>query len=79
MEHYLNHINTAIKKYWDMPAYCNFGAETFTYGDVAAGIEKYHILFKECGIKKDDKMPSVQEIQHSGESLSWLLSHMMLW
>jgi long-chain acyl-CoA synthetase len=39
-----------------MPAYCNFGAETFTYGDVAAGIEKYHILFKECGIKKDDKI-----------------------
>lgn len=56
MEHYLNHINTAIKKYWDMPAFCNFGAETLTYGDVATGIEKYHILFKECGIKKDEKI-----------------------
>ncbi len=56
MEHYLNHINAAIKKYWDSPALCNFGAETFTYGDIAKGIEKYHILFKECGIKKDDKI-----------------------
>ena len=56
MEHYLNHINASIKNYWDLPAYCNFGAETFTYGDVATGIEKYHILFKECGIKKDDKI-----------------------
>ena len=56
MEHYLNHINAAIKQYWDKPAFCNFGAETLTYGDVAAGIEKYHILFKECGIKKDDKI-----------------------
>jgi long-chain acyl-CoA synthetase len=56
MEHYLNHINAAIKKYWDSPALCNFGAETFTYGDIARGIEKYHILFKECGIKKDEKI-----------------------
>lgn len=56
MEHYLNHINTAIKRYWDVPAFCNFGAETFTYGDIAAGIEKYHILFKESGIKKDEKI-----------------------
>ena len=56
MEHYLNHINAAIKKYWDSPALCNFGAETLTYGDVAAGIEKYHILFNECGIKKDEKI-----------------------
>ena len=56
MEHYLNHINTSIKKYWDNPAFSNFGAETFTYGDIAAGIERYHILFKESGIKKDDKI-----------------------
>ena len=52
----MNHINTSIKKYWDNPAFSNFGAETFTYGDIAAGIERYHILFKESGIKKDDKI-----------------------
>lgn len=52
----MNHINTSIKKYWDNPAFCNFGAETLTYGDIAAGIERYHILFKESGIKKDDKI-----------------------
>ena len=52
----MNHINTSIKKYWDNPAFSNFGAETFTYGDMAAGIERYHILFKESGIKKDDKI-----------------------
>ena len=56
MEHYLNHINVAIKKYWESPALCNFGAETLTYGDIARGIEKYHIFFNECGIKKDDKI-----------------------
>ena len=54
-------IMEAIKKYWDMPAFCNFGAETLTYGDVATGIEKYHILFKECGIKKDEKIKHMIE------------------
>jgi long-chain acyl-CoA synthetase len=36
--------------------FTNFGANTLTYGDVATGIEKYHILFKECGIAKGDKI-----------------------
>ena len=66
MEHYLNHINASIKKYWDMPAFCNYGAETLTYGDVAAGIEKYHILFKENGIAKDDKIAIC-----AGNSAQW--------
>ena len=66
MEHYFNHINATIKKYWDSPAICNFGAETLTYGDIASGIEKYHILFKECGIKKDDKIAIC-----AGNSAQW--------
>ncbi|MBR2301312.1 MAG: AMP-binding protein [Bacteroidaceae bacterium] len=56
MEHYLTHINNALKRYWSMPALSNFGGETYTYGQVAEGIEKYHILFKECGIKKGDNI-----------------------
>ena len=56
MEHYLNHFANSVKKYWDKPMFTNFGANTLTYGDVACGIEKYHILFKECGIVKGDKI-----------------------
>ncbi len=56
MKHYLTHISDSIKKYWDNPALSNFGAETYTYGQLAEGIEKYHILFKECGIKKGDNV-----------------------
>ncbi|MBR3883949.1 MAG: AMP-binding protein [Bacteroidaceae bacterium] len=56
MKHYLTQISDSIKKHWDNPALSNFGAETYTYGQLAEGIEKYHILFKECGIKKGDNV-----------------------
>ena len=56
MEHYLNHFASSVKKHWELPMFTNFGANTITYGDVACGIEKYHILFKECGIEKGDKI-----------------------
>ena len=56
MKHYLNFIDEAIKNYWNEPAFTNYGGSTFTYGDVAAGIEKYHILFEKCNINKGDKI-----------------------
>ena len=56
MKHFLSYINDSIKKHWDLPAITNFGAETFTYGQMAEGIEKYHIFFEEAGVKKGDKI-----------------------
>ena len=50
------HINESIKKHWDMPALTNFGAQTYTYGQLAEGIEKYHIFFEKAGVKKGDKI-----------------------
>ena len=42
---------------WDLPAVSDYGTQTtLTYGQLAINIEKLHILFKECGIKKDDKI-----------------------
>lgn len=56
MIHYLTHINDAIKNNWNKPAITNYGAETYTYGQIADGIEKLHVLFEKCDIKKDDKI-----------------------
>ena len=53
--HFLNYVDEAIKKNWDRPAGSNYGAKTYTYGDMAAFIEKMHLLFEKCGIKKGDK------------------------
>jgi len=42
---------------WERPAVSDYGTDvTLTYGQLAINIEKLHILFKECGIKKDDKV-----------------------
>ena len=56
MVHFLNYVDDAIKKNWDKPAVSNYGANTYTYGEMAASIEKMHLFFAQCGIKKGDKI-----------------------
>lgn len=56
MVHYLTYINDSIKKNWDNPAITNYGGKTYTFAQIAEGIEKLHILFTESGIKKGDKI-----------------------
>ena len=56
MVHFFNYIDEAIKKNWDKPAVSNYGANTYTYAELAASIEKMHLLFDKCGIVKGDKI-----------------------
>lgn len=56
MVHFLNYIDEAIKKNWDKPAVSNYGANTYTYAALAESIEKMHLLFRECGISKGEKI-----------------------
>ena len=56
MKHFVSYFNDSVKKHWDLPAVTNFGKETYTYGQMAESIAKYHILFKETGIAKGDKI-----------------------
>ena len=47
----------SLKEHWELPAVTDYGTDvTLTYGQLAINIEKLHILFKECGIKKNDKI-----------------------
>ena len=47
----------SFKQHWNLPAYTDFGTDyTLNYSDVATWVEKIHILFEQCGIKKDDKV-----------------------
>jgi len=42
---------------WELEAVTDYGTDvTLTYGQLAINIEKLHILFKECGVKKNDKI-----------------------
>ena len=56
MIHYFTRLEGAIKANWERPALGNFRGETFTFGDLAKQIAKFHIFFEAIGIKKGDKV-----------------------
>ena len=49
-------IQDSIINNWDLDALTDYKGATLQFHDVARKIEKLHILFKECGIKKNDKI-----------------------
>lgn len=50
MEARLNAVfEKSFKENWDLPALSNFHGETFTYGQVAQQIAKYHQMWREAG------------------------------
>ncbi len=55
--HYLDFLQTTIRRDWKEPAMTDYddGGE-FTYGEMAERIAKIHVLFKEIGLKKGDKV-----------------------
>ena len=57
MEQSLNKIfENCFKEHWNYPALSNYKGESLHYKDVARRIEKLHIVFEECGLKKGDKV-----------------------
>ncbi|HOO42121.1 MAG TPA: AMP-binding protein [Bacteroidales bacterium] len=54
--HYLEYIHNSIVNAWDMPALTNYKKNSFTYGEMAQKIARYHILFEKMGLKKGDKI-----------------------
>lgn len=56
MKHYLEYLEQAMRDNWDKPCLSNYKGETFTFGDVATEIEKLHIVFRNNGVKKGDKI-----------------------
>ena len=54
--HYLERLQNATRKYWDKAALNSIGGESFTYGQMATQVEKFHILFDAIGVKKGDKI-----------------------
>ena len=54
--HYLERLQNATRKYWDKAALNSIGGESFTYGQMATQIEKFHLVFDKLGIKKGEKI-----------------------
>ena len=49
-------IQQTIQKNRELPAFTNYQKDTISYSDVAQRIHWIHLLFKELGIKKGDKV-----------------------
>ena len=70
MKHFVSLLNDSVKNNWDLPAVTNFGANTYTYGQMAEQIARYHILFSEAGIKKGDKVAL-----YARNSAEWVIAY----
>ena len=56
-EPFIETLQNSIRDNWDSPAFTDYGTDvTLTYGDVARQIEHLHILFRTCGIEKNDRV-----------------------
>ncbi len=49
-------IENSVINNWDLDALTDYKGATLQYHDVARKIEKLHILFENCGVKKGDKI-----------------------
>ena len=54
--HYLERLQNATRKYWDKTALHSIGGDSFTYGQMATQIEKFHLVFEALGLKKGEKI-----------------------
>ncbi len=70
MRHFVSYFNDSVKEHWDLPAVTNFGKETYTYGQLAENIAKYHIIFKTSGITKGDKIAL-----YARNSAEWVIAY----
>lgn len=49
-------LQNSLKENWDYPALSDYKGITLNYKDVARRIEKLHIVYEICGVKKGDKI-----------------------
>ena len=70
MKHFVSLLNDSVKENWTSPAVTNFGGKTYTYGQMAEQLAKYHILFAEAGIKKGDKVAL-----YARNSAEWVIAY----
>jgi len=56
-KNFIETIRDSIRDNWDLPAFTDYGSPTtLAYSDVAMQIERLHILFRTCGIQRDDRI-----------------------
>ena len=56
-ENFIKIYEKSFQENWDLPALTDYVEQkTLTFADVAKEIARFHILFKECQIRRGDKI-----------------------
>ncbi len=56
-DNFIHMYETSFKNHWDMEAITDYGTtNTLTYGQMAAQIARLHVLLKQCGVRRNDKI-----------------------
>lgn len=71
-ENFIKLYEESFSNHFNLPALADYGTNTkFTYGEVAREIEKLHILFKQCKVRRGDKIAVI------GKNTSrWCIAYM---
>jgi len=56
---FVSYLSESIVKNWEKPALSDYNGESFTYGEVASFVVKFHALFESLGISEGDKITIV--------------------
>jgi len=71
-ENLIKIYENSFRENWTMPALSDYGTSTtYTYGDMAKEIARIHLLFKECQIRKGDRIALVGK-----DSVHWCMVFM---
>lgn len=72
-ENLVNFFETTLKHNWDRKALSDYNGATLTYAQVAEKILHLQFLYKELGIKKDDKIALLGK-----NSVNWAISYLSI-
>lgn len=56
MQNFISRFNESITNCWENPAVGDYRGATYTYGDMAKAIETLHLVWREVGLVKGDKI-----------------------
>lgn len=56
MKHYLETFRDVVLRKWELSALTDYKGKSFTYEDVASGIEKLHLAYEAIGLRPGDKV-----------------------
>ncbi len=55
-QNFIKLYEESFRTHWDLPAISDYQGPEYSYGDLSGRIARLHLLYKELGIKKGDKI-----------------------